>query len=98
MRMCVPIFYDNGRSRTGTGSLTSERCVRRSLHPVVAIAFCISASACGARPAFEGKSVAELEQMLGDADPKLQAAAAHGLSLKGADAAPAVPSLIKALE
>jgi HEAT repeat protein len=57
-----------------------------------------SSSGCGSRPGFEGKSVAELEQMLADADPKVQAQGAHGLSLKGAEAAPAVRSLISALK
>jgi HEAT repeat protein len=42
--------------------------------------------------------VAELEQMLGDADEKVQIQGAHGLSLRGADAARAVPALVHALE
>jgi HEAT repeat protein len=52
---------------------------------------------CGSRAPYEGKSVAELRQMLADADPKVQAQGAYGLSLKGAEARAAVPALAAAL-
>jgi HEAT repeat protein len=52
---------------------------------------------CGARAPYEGRSVAELERMLADPDPKVQAQGAYGLSQKGAAARPALPGLIAAL-
>ncbi len=51
----------------------------------------------GGRPSFEGKSIEELETMLADADPKVQAQGAYGLGQKGREAVAAVPGLVKAL-
>jgi HEAT repeat protein len=53
--------------------------------------------ACGHKPPYEGRSVPELERMLEDTDPKVQAQGAFGLSLKGGQAQPATPALIRAL-
>jgi hypothetical protein len=43
---------------------------------------------CGRKP-YEGRSVAELEAMLNDPNPTVQAQGAFGLSRHGAEAAPA---------
>jgi hypothetical protein len=51
---------------------------------------------CKGKPPYEGRSVSELQRMLADPDPKVQAQGAFGLSLKGAEAEPATPALIKA--
>src|SRR5262245_16097145 len=55
-------------------------------------------SRTGPRLRDEGKSVDELQKMLADADPEVQARGAFGLSRHGADARPAVPALIEALK
>src|SRR5262245_25812829 len=52
----------------------------------------------GPRLRDEGKSVDELQKMLADADPEVQARGAFGLSRHGADARPAAPALIEALK
>jgi HEAT repeat protein len=62
----------------------------------LAIFLALSASGCGRKP-YEGRSVAELEQMLGDDNPQVQAQGAFGLSLHGAEARPAVPALVRTL-
>jgi len=46
----------------------------------------------------EGKSIAELEAMLGNTNPTAQAQGAMGLGSLGEEAAPAVPKLIEALK
>src|SRR5262245_50891407 len=53
---------------------------------------------CRGRAPWEGKSVAELEAMLRDADPNVQAQGAYGLSRLGGEARPAVKSLAEALK
>ena len=58
----------------------------------------IFTSACRARAPYEGKSVAQLERMLRDPNPAVQAQGAYGLSRLGAEARSAVPSLIAALK
>src|SRR6266566_2123771 len=55
-------------------------------------------SACRGRAPYEGKSVAELERMLRDPNPTVQAQGAYGLSRLGSEARSAVPSLIEALK
>src|SRR5262245_58247723 len=60
-------------------------------------ALALAAAACGSQRPYEGKSVAELEEMLADADPAVQAQGAHGLGLHGAEARTAVPALGGAL-
>jgi hypothetical protein len=54
---------------------------------------------CGrGKPAYEGKSVAELERMLDDPSPTVQAQGAFGLARHGAEARPAAPALRRALK
>src|ERR1051326_6918831 len=53
---------------------------------------------CQNKSPIEGKSPAELEKMLNSSDPAVQAQGALGLSRRGEQAAPAVPSLIEALK
>jgi len=55
-------------------------------------------SACHAKLPYEGKATAELEQMLRDPNPAVQAQGAFGLSRVGPEARSAVPSLIDALK
>jgi HEAT repeat protein len=55
-------------------------------------------SACRARPPYEAKSAAELERMLRDPNPAVQAQGAYGLSRLGHKARSAVPTLIAALK
>ncbi len=52
---------------------------------------------CGRKPPYEGRSVAELEAMLSDPSPTVQAQAAYGLSRHRAEARPALPALTRAL-
>ncbi len=53
--------------------------------------------ACRSRAPYEGRSPAQLERMLHDPKPAVQAQGAYGLSLLGAQAKDAVPALINAL-
>lgn len=53
---------------------------------------------CNRGMPYEGKSLAQLEKMLADADPRVQAQGAHGLSRLGLEAKPAVPRLIEQLK
>jgi HEAT repeat protein len=52
---------------------------------------------CGGKP-YEGKSLAELQQMLRDPSPTVQAQGAFGLSRMGPAAKNAVPALIECLK
>jgi len=52
---------------------------------------------CSHKPPYEGRSVAELERMLDDPDPKVQVQGAFGLSQHGSEAASAVPALVRTL-
>jgi HEAT repeat protein len=54
--------------------------------------------ACRAKAPYEGKGVAELERMLRDPSPAVQAQGAYGLSRLGPEARSTVPSLIAALK
>jgi HEAT repeat protein len=56
------------------------------------------ATGCSSRPPYQGRSVAELERMLGDPDAKVQTQGAYGLGLLGEKAVQAVPALAKALK
>src|SRR5262249_49095723 len=55
-------------------------------------------ASCRSRPNYEDRSVEELEQMLADPSPTVQAQGAYGLGLHGAEARSAVPALAKALK
>jgi HEAT repeat protein len=57
----------------------------------------LAVDGCRNKAPHEGKSVAELELMLQSDDPDMQVAAAFGLGQHGAQAQPAVPALINAL-
>src|SRR5437660_2771778 len=65
---------------------------------VISLLFVLSAASCSNRAPYEGRSVAELERMLRDRDPAVQAQGAHGLGLHGREAAEAVPALADALK
>jgi HEAT repeat protein len=69
-----------------------------SQRSLVLLLLLIPLSGCRVRPPYEGKGVAELEQMLRDANPAVQAQAAYGLSRLGSEARYAVPALIDALK
>jgi len=58
----------------------------------------VSGAACGRKPGYQGKSVAELERMVRDPDPAMQVQGAYGLGLQGAEARVAVDALIDALK
>jgi HEAT repeat protein len=60
--------------------------------------FLILLGACRAKAPYEGRGVAELERMLRDANPAVQAQGAYGLSRLGSEARSAVPALIAALK
>jgi HEAT repeat protein len=68
-----------------------------ALRPIIFFTLIVTAVACGRKPPYDGKSVAELEGMLRDVDPAVQAQGAFGLSRLGAEARGAVPALIEAL-
>jgi HEAT repeat protein len=55
------------------------------------------ATSCGTKPPYEGKSLAQLENMLKSPDPNTEVQGAYGLSLLGAEASPAVPTLSERL-
>jgi HEAT repeat protein len=55
-------------------------------------------SSCSSRLPYEGKSLAQLQKMLKDSDPKVQAQGAYGLSLDHDMAQEAVPALIEAMQ
>jgi HEAT repeat protein len=65
----------------------------------ILLALLLVLSGCSSRKAapYEGKSVAQLERMLHDPSTDVQIQGAVGLSLHGAEAKPAVPSLIPLL-
>jgi len=52
---------------------------------------------CSRKPPYEARSIAELEKMLDDPDTTTQVQGAFGLGQHGAEAAPAVPALVRAL-
>jgi HEAT repeat protein len=54
-------------------------------------------TSCGTKPPYEGKSVAQLEEMLQSSETATQLQGAYGLSQRGAEAKPAVPRLIELL-
>jgi HEAT repeat protein len=62
----------------------------------LAVILAAAPAACGRKP-YEGKTVAQLENMAANVDPKVQAQGLFGLSQHGADAKAALPALMKAL-
>jgi HEAT repeat protein len=62
-----------------------------------AIAPALVLCACSRQLPYEGKSLADLKDMLASADPVVQAQGAYGLSLDSAKAREAVPELTDAL-
>jgi HEAT repeat protein len=70
---------------------------RRWMICCLALGF-VPALGCSHKPPYEGRSVAELEKMLADPNPTVRVQGAHGLSLHGAEARPAVPALAQALQ
>lgn len=74
---------------------------RRRLHAdcsAIVLLVLILCGGCARKPPYEGRSVAELERMLTDADPNVQVQGAYGLSLRGSAAHPATPALIRSLK
>jgi HEAT repeat protein len=65
--------------------------------PVGLLLLALFAVGCSRKPPYEGRSVAELQRMLDDPSPAVQAQGALGLGLHGAEAQPAVPALARAL-
>jgi HEAT repeat protein len=72
---------------------------RRTLLAFLLLSLLALTPGCHTKKApFEGKSVAELESMLADNSPTVQAQGAIGLGNLGKEAEPAVPKLIDALK
>src|SRR5262249_28173765 len=74
---------------------------RKSLETVLSaflLIFILPSLGCGAKPAHEGKSVAELKTMLGGADATRRALAGYGLGKFGAEAKECVAELASALK
>ncbi|MGL4463749.1 MAG: HEAT repeat domain-containing protein [Planctomycetia bacterium] len=65
---------------------------------IVVLAAALGGVACGRRPGFAGKSVAELTALLGSVTAKDRADAAMGLGKLGREAALATPALAAALK
>jgi hypothetical protein len=76
----------------------TEKSPMSTPHLRLALALLALAVGCRSRPPYEGKSVAELERMLSDSNPTVQAQGAFGLSRLGPEARSAVPALIDALK
>src|SRR5262245_2066798 len=91
-----------GRSlsrRRGNHETHETRVKKKESNCLFLVCFvCFVVIGCRSRAPYEGKSVAELEAMLRDADPKVQAQGAFGLSRLGAEARPAVKALAEALK
>jgi HEAT repeat protein len=71
---------------------------RGPIPTLLAFMLVVGVCSCGKKPPYENKSAAELEAMLRDDDPKVQAQGAYGLSLDRSQARQAVPELIKSLK
>ncbi|HKB35515.1 MAG TPA: HEAT repeat domain-containing protein [Gemmataceae bacterium] len=65
---------------------------------IAAVVLGIVLLGCQSQPPYEGKSPAQLQKMLRDADPTVQAQGAIGLSKLGAEARDAVPELTDLLK
>jgi HEAT repeat protein len=64
---------------------------------VLVISLTLCGLACRSRPPYEGKSIAALQRMLHDPNPRVQVQGAFGLSQLGAKAKDAVPDLAEVL-
>jgi HEAT repeat protein len=64
---------------------------------LLALLAALLVTSCAGKAPYEGKSVAQLQDMLTSSDTKKQVQGAYGLSLHGARASPAVPALIEQL-
>jgi HEAT repeat protein len=69
----------------------------RSVRCLAALPLMLALASCSSRLPYEGKTQHELERMLKDDDPKVQAQGAYGLSLDRAKASAAAPALIEAM-
>jgi HEAT repeat protein len=74
-----------------------ERYAMRLFRQLGFAALVVLPFACNSKP-YEGKSVSELEQMLRNPDPAVQAQGAFGLSQMGPAAREAVPALVECLK
>jgi HEAT repeat protein len=72
--------------------------MRRVLRLGIVALLLLGIPSCSSKPPYQGKSAAELEQMLADPDPKVQTQGAFGLSQLGPEARSAVPALVEALK
>jgi HEAT repeat protein len=86
------------RSQTefGNEEANSVAHMGKSVRVVMLLAL-VFVSACRTKPPYDGKEAVELENMLRDPNPAVQAQGAFGLSRLGPAARSAVPSLIEAL-
>src|SRR5262249_24324659 len=64
----------------------------------LAVLLLLALVGCRGQAPYEGKSAAELEQMLREPDPIAQVQGAYGLSQLGPEARAAVPTLTEALK
>jgi HEAT repeat protein len=65
---------------------------------LIALPLALFLCSCGSRLPYEGKSLEQLQAMLKEDDPKVQAQGAYGLSLDRDKARQAVPALIDAMK
>jgi HEAT repeat protein len=77
--------------------------MRRVRHPissllVLSVFLCFPTIGCRPKPPYAGKTPTQLEKMLHDPNPNVQAQGAFGLSRLGAGAQAAVPALIDRLK
>src|SRR5262249_44593199 len=70
----------------------------RMLQNIILLAVVLAPVSCRSKPPYEGKSAAELEEMLKDEDPKVQAQGAYGICRDSAKARQLVPALTVALK
>lgn len=92
---CHHSIVEQWAAEYGKTSFLSGKAIVRHWRWIVAA---LVLAGCGGKPAFEGKSVDELREMLKAPDPLNRAAAAHGLGRQGDKAASAVGDLALALK
>ena len=83
--------------QSNQSSILNQRMNRIRTCALLCLFFVLFLPACSRKPPYEGRSVPELERMLADPNPAVQVQGAFGLSLKGAEAQPAIPALVRAL-